>query len=139
MAKHCETFDHTADIGLRAEADTPEELMSALAEGLAELICPRAGVRAERRVAVRLEAEDREGLTVDFLWKVMSAVEYDGFAIARVDVHRAREKALEADLWGEDRDPARHEIVTEIKAVTYHQLKVAREAGRWTARVILDL
>ena len=30
-------------------------------------------------------------------------------------------------------------MITEIKAVTYHQLKVAREGDQWVARVFVDL
>ena len=54
MAKHCETFDHTADLGLQARADTLGELFEALAEGLADEICPRRQVRAAavRAIAV---------------------------------------------------------------------------------------
>jgi SHS2 domain-containing protein len=36
-------------------------------------------------------------------------------------------------------DPARHEIKTGIKAVTYHQLYVRKRAGIWEAQVILDI
>jgi SHS2 domain-containing protein len=28
---------------------------------------------------------------------------------------------------------------TEIKAVTYHQIQVKKEKGRWRARIIFDL
>ena len=139
MAGHCETFEHTADVGLQAHADTPEELMAALAEGLADFICPRDTVRDEQQQLVRVEAEDRDALTVDFLWKVMSAIQYDRFAVARVEVKRAEESVVEAELHGEPLDLDRHEIAAEVKAVTYHQLKVAQEGDHWTARVILDL
>ena len=32
-----------------------------------------------------------------------------------------------------------HEILMEIKAVTYHQIEVAENNGLWTANVIFDL
>jgi SHS2 domain-containing protein len=32
-----------------------------------------------------------------------------------------------------------HMIKTEVKAVTYHQIQIQRENGRWKAQVILDL
>lgn len=139
MARHCETFDHTADIGLAAEADSLAELMAALAEGLADVICDRAQLAVAERRRITVEAEDTEALAVDFLSAVLSAIEVDRFLVAAVDVPRADANSLTAELGGEPYDPARHELKTEVKAVTYHQLEVAREGDRWTGRVILDL
>ena len=139
MAKHCETFDHTADMGLAAEADTLAELFEALAEGLADVICPRGQVAAVEVRDVRVAAGDVEALAVDFLCEVMAAVQEGRFAVASVRVERIDETAVAARLAGEPYDPARHELSTEVKAVTYHQLKIAREGARWTGRVILDL
>jgi SHS2 domain-containing protein len=36
-------------------------------------------------------------------------------------------------------DPATHEILREIKAVTYHQISVTEHMGLWSARIIFDL
>ena len=36
-------------------------------------------------------------------------------------------------------DPARHEFDMEIKAITYHGLKVERDGDGWLAEVIVDL
>ena len=41
MVGHCETFEHTADIGLTGWADTFGELVQVLGEGLAEILNPR--------------------------------------------------------------------------------------------------
>jgi len=139
MAKHCETFDHTADVGLTARADSLAELLEALAEGLADLICPRGQVAANQTVEIALEAEDVEALAVDLLTEVLVAIQTDHFAIAAVRVTRADGKAAAADLLGEPLDADRHQTQTEVKAVTYHQLRVAREADGWVGRVILDL
>ena len=139
MAKRCETFDHTADVGLAAEADTRAELFEALAEGLAEVICPRRRVAAAGRRELRVEAEDVEALAVDFLSEVLAVIQDERFLVAAVAVSEAGDTAVTARLAGEPYDPGRHELAAEVKAVTYHQLKIARRRGRWTGRVILDL
>jgi len=139
MAKHCETFDHTADVGLAARADTLGELFEALAEGLADVICPREHVSAADSRTLTVAAEDVEALAVDFLSGLLSVVQTERFLVARASVQRADETAVEAKVSGEPYDPARHELATEVKAVTYHQLKVAREGDQWVGRVILDL
>ena len=139
MAKHCETFEHTADMGLAATADTLGELFEALGEGLADVICPREQVSPAGRRRLAVAAEDVEALAVDYLVKIMTTIQTDRFVIAAVRVEEMSPGAVRAEVAGEPYDPNRHELDREVKAVTYHQLKVAHEGGAWVARVILDL
>jgi len=139
MSKHCETFDHTADVGLDARADSMGELFEALAEGLADVICPRGAVLAKEARLLSAAAEDAESLAVDFLSEVLAEIQTRHFVIAGVRVREISASVVKAELSGEPYDPARHEIATEVKAVTYHQLKIARQGRLWTGRVILDI
>ena len=145
MARHCETFDHTADVGLTAWADSLGELLAALAEGLTDVICVRSEIRPATVRKLDVEAQDPEALAVDFLSRVLYIFAVDGFLLAEASVRVLAGgqgggwTAISAELAGETYDPARHEIRTEVKAVTYHQIKIAPEGGRWVGRVILDL
>ena len=49
------------------------------------------------------------------------------------------EDGLEGAAWGEPMDPARHELNHEVKAITYHGLKVEQTADGWLAEVIVDI
>jgi SHS2 domain-containing protein len=139
MSRECHTFDHPADVGLAARADSLGELFEALAEGLADFICPRQTVRPAEAREVEARAEDREELAHDFLSAVLAEIQERRFVVASVAVTQATETAVAAKLTGEPYDPSRHEIRVEVKAVTYHQLMVAREGDAWTGTVILDL
>jgi len=156
MARHCETFDHTADVGLTAWADSLGELLAALAEGLTDVICVRSLMRPAAVRKLDVEAQDHEALAVDFLSRVLYIFAVDGFLLAEASVkvlagggqaggwqggggQSGGRTAILAELAGETYDPGRHEIRTEVKAVTYHQIKIAPEGGRWVGRVILDL
>ncbi len=138
MAGHCCTFEHPSDLGLEATADTLGELFQALGEGAAGQICP-AGVEPAETRELRAEAEDVEYLAVEFLGELLALLHLEHFLVATVRVEEISERGVRAVVAGEPVDPARHELGAEVKAVTYHQLKVAREAGGWIARVILDL
>ena len=146
MAGHCETFDHTADVGLTAWADSLGELLAALAEGLTDVICVRSRICPAAVRKLDVEAQDPEALAVDFLSKILYLFAVDGFLLADASVRvlvggglGGGRTAISAELAGETYDPNRHEIRTEVKAVTYHQIKIAPEGGRWVGRVILDL
>jgi SHS2 domain-containing protein len=139
MAKRCETFDHTADVGLLARADSLGELLEALAEGLAGFICPRETVAAARKREVRVRSEDVEALAVDFLGAVLNLIQAERFVVARVSVKDVSERSVLAEALGEPYDARRHDLSTEVKAVTYHMLRIAREGKEWVGRVVLDL
>ncbi|MDP6635274.1 MAG: archease [Phycisphaerae bacterium] len=139
MSGHCETFDHTADVGLSGRADSPGELLEALAECMCDLVCPRKNVSPETKRTFSVEAPDFEALTVDFLEAVLGAIQTDRFAVASVKVTDITQTSATAELFGTDLNPQLHEILTEIKAVTYHELEVIERDGSWSARVILDL
>jgi len=46
---------------------------------------------------------------------------------------------LSAELEGEGIDGTRHGLLTDVKAVTLHLLKVERSPRGWTARAVLDI
>lgn len=139
VGRHVEIFDHTADVGLEARADTLGELLEALGEALADVVLDRRTVAPRETRRVRATAERLDWLVVDFLAEVMRAIQADRFAVASVRVTEASETAAVGELCGEPLDPARHELRTEIKAVTYHLLEARRDGDAWRARVILDV
>lgn len=139
MTKHYATFEHTADIGIEAAGDTLGELYEGLAEGLADFICDRRQAEPREMRVLNVQAEDAEALAVDFLSAVMNLVQTSRFMVHSVTATQACEYCVEAQIAGEPYDPQRHELHTEVKAVTYHQLKVERQGDQWIGRVILDL
>lgn len=139
MAKRWWTFEHPADLGLAARADSLEELFEALGEGLGRQICPGGAVRPELTRRVEVDSDELGSLAVDFLSELLRLFHLERFVIARVAVEEIVGNALRGEIDGETYDPARHELAAEVKAVTYHQLQVAREGDQWAARVILDV
>lgn len=139
MTKECRTFEHTADVGLDARADTFAELLEALGEELAEMVAPRRQVRPKETRELGVTSDDVESLVVDFLNELSAVLEADRFLIAEVRVRSGSETAVEAELLGEEFDPQRHEYATEVKAATYHDIRIAQEHDGWRGRVILDI
>lgn len=139
MGKRWTTFDHPADLGICAEADSLAELLEALGEAMSRQICDGRGVVCARTVAVEVASDDVELLAVDFLGELLALFHLERFLVARLRVVACDETSVSALAEGEAYDPARHEIGAEIKAVTYHQIKIAQENGRWVGRVILDV
>ena len=65
---HYETFDHTADLGLRIHAADLSDLFQTAAEGLFDVILANRGeVRPVDSVDISLRADSLESLLVDWL------------------------------------------------------------------------
>ena len=134
-----ETFDHTADLGLRARAPDLNQLFGDAAQALvAAIVEEPAAIELRQRVQMRIEGTDREYLLFDWLKAILNRFESEQWLPARIDV-QVGPAGLEAELWGEPYDPVRHIPAHEVKAITYHGLKVEQTADGWLAEVIVDI
>jgi SHS2 domain-containing protein len=134
-----EIFAVTADKGIRAWAPDVPALFRATALGLWSLMVDPAGVARAGEERVAVEAGDRETLLVAWLNELLYLHEVRAFAGADATVHAVSETALAASVWGETLDPARHQLVGHVKAVTYHDLRIVQDERGWEAQVVVDV
>jgi SHS2 domain-containing protein len=138
---HVETFEHTADLGLRVAAPNLESLFELSAEGLFDVIVAnRTEVRESIEEKVDLAADSTAELLVAWLNELIfrSETEHRFYRRFRVTVNEAGRR-LEATVLGEPIDADRHILAHEVKAATRHGLKVWCESPEWHAEVILDI
>lgn len=134
--KKFELLDHTADALIRAYGKTVDECFSNAAIGMFSIITDLDNVRCVGESRIILENDDIDGLLVDFLTELLYLYEVEGVIVCDADV-RIEGNRLEGTIRGEKRDPERHHIKTEIKAVTYHMLEIEPEKG--FLQVLFDL
>jgi SHS2 domain-containing protein len=134
-----ETFEHTADLGLRVRAPDLDVLFAEAGACLFSAIVEEPGaVRPSQRADLRIDGSDREYLLFDWLRELLYRFDSRHLLFSRFEV-RVGETGLEAAAWGEPFDPARHALAHEVKAITYHGLKVERTGEGWLAEVIVDI
>ena len=132
-------LEHTSDMGIAARGETLEELFAEAGRGvLAVAVDPRRGQRKEER-ALAVQGADREELLVNWLNEILYLWEVRGFFPVDCRVLEVGEKRVRGLLLGEPFDAARHVVLREVKAVTYHRLRVERRRGHWRARLYVDL
>src|SRR5690606_28942010 len=132
-----ETFEHTADIGLRARAHTLEELFTDAARGLTSLLVedPEAA-GTEREATFHLESNRLDDLLFDWLNELLYRFSVGGFVAVAYEL-RVADNALDATVRGGPFDRTTGRM--EVKAITYHGLLVENRDGEWLAEVILDI
>jgi len=134
-----ETFEHTADVGLRARAPDLEGLFEDAARALFSVIVVNLdAVRPVQEIAVRVEGCDHEDLLHDWLVELLYTFETRHLLFSDFEVELDA-AGLTATARGEPVDPKRHELDAEVKAVTYHGLRVEQDGEGWLAEVIVDL
>ncbi len=132
-----ELLEHTADVGVRARGATLEEAFEQATLGLAEVLGAHRPGRGDT-VAVEVTAGDPGALLVDWLNEVLWLHETRGHAaIAAVRVEGvAGDRAAGSVTFSSTGPPADG---TFVKAVTYHRLRVGRDADGWLVEVYLDV
>jgi SHS2 domain-containing protein len=135
-----EVFEHTADLGLRIRSGTLDALFSEAGTALFELIVENMdAVKPLVSRQIRIEQAEIDLLFFDWLNELLYLSDSEQLVLCRFEVC-INHTLLEAAVWGEPRDEARHQLDHEVKAITYHQLKLQQEPdGQWLAEVILDI
>ena len=137
--KKYENFDHTADLGIRIFGRTYEELMTNAAYALFDLLTDLDRVQETFSYTLHVEAAEREDLLIRWLSELLFLCESRGYLFKRFQFSHLDQTSLQAVAHGETFDCSRHELKTEIKAVTYHQAAVREKDGAWEGRVIFDI
>jgi SHS2 domain-containing protein len=134
-----EFFEHTADLGLRVRAADLNTLFAEAAQALfSAIVDDLATVNAVQEVKVNLSDGDREYLLFDWLRELLYRFDAEHFLFSRFTVNVTND-GLTGAAWGEPLDRRRHALAHEVKAITYHGLKVERTADGWLAEVIVDI
>ena len=134
-----ELFEHTADLGLRVRAADLNTLFAEAAACLfTAVVEDLLVVRPETAVTVELAGGDREYLLFDWLKELLYRSDADHLLFSRFDV-KVTDAGLTGAAWGEPQDWNRHVPNHEVKAITYHGLKVEQTPDGWLAEVIVDI
>ncbi len=135
-----ELLDHTGDIGFRVRAGSREALFAGAVRALFDVIVDVETVEARQAVPVSVTGglDDADGL-VRFLSEILFLHDARGWLFRGARSVSLGPSTIEAVAEGEPFDPARHAILRQVKAVTYHRAQVRREGETWVAEIVLDL
>ena len=134
-----ELFEHTADVGLRVQADTLEQLLVDAGRGLFSLIVTNLDdVQSVFERSYRIDRDQDDFLLFDWLSELLFTFESEKLLLCQFQVE-LQPTLLEATCRGERMDFDRHQMDHEVKAITYHRLAVEQKDGKWLGEVVLDI
>lgn len=134
-----EFLGHMADVRLRIEGDSPEELFQAALDGMSNLMkqgfCRRKGARTFEH-ELSISSNDMTSLLLDFMAEVLTQSQIHHVIFYAVQFKGLKEKQLRAKIIGEkvstwDKD---------VKAVTYHEAEIKKnKEGHYYTTVVFDI
>ena len=139
VGKMYEQLDHTADIMIRVWGSTIEELFINSAIAMFDIIAERSDISHQLTMEIEIVSSDVEELLVDwlsdlnFLYLTESKV-FNKFIIDQISANRLTARAI-----GEMFDGQKHSIKNEIKAVTFHDLKIEKINNFFETKIIFDI
>jgi protein archease len=133
-------LEHTADLRLEIRGRTFRDLLKNAVFALADQLVEARLVKTTSSRRVRARVTTPEESVVGLLREVLFLFDAKGFIARTAQKIAFKKGGLEAVLKGEKFSPMRHRPKTEIKAVTFHNLKVRKKRGGvWSAEVVFDV
>ena len=133
-----EIIDHTADVGIIAHGADIKAAFANAALALFNLIAELDDVEEAISRDLEVTAEDQESLLVEWLNELIYLFDVEHIIFKRFEIAQLTQTQLKAKGYGEIMDPSRHKLKTEVKAATYHMLKIEQEHG-YKAQVLFDI
>ena len=123
--------EHTAELEIELEADSPEGVLEEARRAFAELVGTGTGGVVERDVSI--DVADLPALLAAWLDELVFLADTEGVVAesAQLSLEGVRLTGVIRGRRGEPRPL--------VKGVTFHRLRFQRSDGTWRGRVVLDV
>lgn len=140
-------LEHSTDAFVEAHGSGLEELFENCAKGLVNIMFDIDKVENRQSVTIAADGEDLENLLFDWLEKVLLKILIEQIVLSRFSIEISekypniteKKYFLKARAGGEKVSYSKHNYKIEIKAITYHELKILRIGTGYVATFLVDL
>ena len=131
-----EEIEHTADRALKINGRNLEELFVNAARGLNSVMGADSDLNsAPLTKSIELDAMDGESLLVEWLSELAYWAEAEMLVFSKFDMQDVSPTRVKAKIFGSRVT----QLENHIKAVTYHNLEIAKTKTGLTATVVFDV
>lgn len=132
-------FDHTADLGIIVRGRNLRALFEVAAKSMMYIMVKGKPADITKTFNLSVKSYDLADLMVRWLGEILYLFEGEHELVTGVEVTAVSHSHLDATLETVSFNTNLHEILCEIKAVTFHQIEVVQKDDHWEARIIFDL
>jgi SHS2 domain-containing protein len=134
-----ELIDHTADIGIRVTGKTMRDLFETAALAMFEQISDPSELVGTHTKDIHVKGIDPSDLLINWLRELLWCWTIDNCLVSGVFINEMNNDHLSARISYDEFNPQSHEILKDIKAVTYHGANVEETDKGWQATIIFDV
>lgn len=134
-----EQIEHTADIAVRVYGKDMKELFGNAAFGMFDITADLEGLKESVAVDIDLKADNYEELLVKWLDELLYNFYTKWIIFFEFDILELEANRLKARARGRHVGENHNRLKTEIKAATYHDLKVKKSPDGYSVDIIFDI
>ena len=142
MDKIYESIDHAADLSIKVYGKDLEELLKNCSAAMMDVICDLNTIELKNQYSVSSSGNSEEELLVNLLQELLYLHEVKKLLFCKFEFKindNIKNREVEGNVWGEEIDFSRHDLLNDIKAVTYSDLKVEHENGKLSVKITFDI
>lgn len=136
-------IEHTADIAVEVEGKSIEEIFISAFNAWKDIVLDTIAVRNEQSKKFLFASKTLEELLIEFL----SELNYQLYtkkwvvnSIKKILIQKTGDIFhLDVEVFGESLKSKNHTIKEEIKAVTFHQMKIVEKNGNLSTIIVFDI
>ncbi|MCS7097256.1 MAG: archease [Candidatus Methanomethylicia archaeon] len=146
MKKDCgfQFLDHRADVYIMAYGKNLNESFECAAKAMFEVITDTSRVEPIIKKDITVNGFDLYSLLYSWLEELLYFFDtenmvFSHFFIHEISIINGDNYILNATIFGEKFDPLKHEKRTIVKAITYFQMEIKEEDGKFIVKFVLDI
>ncbi len=135
-------LDHTADVMFEAYGKNLNEVFRNSALAVFDVQCNLKNVRGKIKKKIKLKNSVVGDLLFDFLEELIYLKDAKYLLFGKFDVKIKETKGeyiLDVIAYGEKINPKKHELKTDVKAITLHEFFLKKVKDGWKCKVLLDI
>ena len=128
-----------ADYEFIALGETKEALFAICALATFEAMADMSQIQPVDEIRFDITAENDTELLFAFLAELIYLKDVEKILLVQYDIKLSEDYKLSCIARGEKIDQLKHDLKTDVKAVTYHHFELKQTPDGYSAHVILDL
>lgn len=137
--KKYEQIPHTADYAARIYGRTIKELFENSAYAMFDMMADLKGVIPRESVKVTAQAPDTESLLIAWLNELLYKMFSKQILFTEFNIVRFENNKLTAEAKGEKIEKLSNRVHTEIKAATYHDIRIKKTRSGYEVTIVFDV
>lgn len=133
-------LEHATDAFIEVTASNLNDAFNLAGQSVVDTTLNRKTIEEKEQRTITVSGKDLRYLLFNWLEEVNYQLITEGFAIARfsLDISKNSAYELQSTIYGEPIDLKKHDFKVEIKAPTFHMMKI-KQNDKVTMRFLLDL